>query len=258
MILPRLARPLGRRPPFTVRMAFTLIELLVVIAIIAILASLLLPALSQAKAKASFTKCGSNLRQIGLGLQMYVTDDGRFPYELVVRKNDFFFWFQALEPQVGANWTNSLWQCPSSKFPQAVYPATPETALTANGSYGYNTWGTHRLRPSDPNLGLGEYCDSSWPSPPTPISEAMLAVPSDMIAVADSISYSRMLVVETDWIRPFPDYWRASWHESGENVAFCDGHLERIERGRLYAAAPSARQRWNNDHAPHPETWRGR
>ncbi len=90
------------------RHSFTLIELLVVIAIIAILAALLLPALRRARENAQDATCKNNLRQIGLGVAMFVGDkDGSYPPLYVGG-----YWQDHLKDYVPTIWTMA---CPALK-----------------------------------------------------------------------------------------------------------------------------------------------
>jgi prepilin-type N-terminal cleavage/methylation domain-containing protein/prepilin-type processing-associated H-X9-DG protein len=91
---------------------FTLIELLVVIAVIAILAGLLLPALAGAKSKARRTECGSNARQIGLGMLMYADDhQGFLPHAGHGPDARQESWVVSLQPYLGD--TPRLRACPA-------------------------------------------------------------------------------------------------------------------------------------------------
>jgi prepilin-type processing-associated H-X9-DG protein/prepilin-type N-terminal cleavage/methylation domain-containing protein len=253
------------------RGAFTLIELLVVISIIATLASLLLPALSRAKEAARTAACSSNVHQISLALQMYVEDNKCYP-AYVEYRGDLRFWPDMLEAYTAhANWSNQLYRCLSLKGPTYRDPLNRGGASLL-GSYGYNDWDSYGAG-HDVTFGLG----SAFGNEP-PVGEAEVTVPSDMIAFGDS-NYSPLN--NNDGFLPLPRKYTVAgigslnkaqcyfWqfprnlqlealrmiqrrHSGRYNVAFCDGHAEKIPHQKLYDGSEASLRRWNRDHGPHP------
>ncbi|MHC4950941.1 MAG: type II secretion system protein, partial [Planctomycetota bacterium] len=132
------------------KIGFTLIELLVVIAIIAMLLSILMPALSAVKKKAQQVVCMANLSQWGLVLTLYTEDhDNRFfagsfnytdPNGVTHASSESDLWPYALEPYYQ---THDLMVCPGSPFrtPQIHKPSQIEEAGgNLTGGYGLNGW----------------------------------------------------------------------------------------------------------------------
>jgi prepilin-type N-terminal cleavage/methylation domain-containing protein len=220
--------PKDMRRNFPATSGFTLIELLVVIAVIAMLAALLLPVISSARAKAKRTTCLNNLKQINLGVGMYAGDNGDTLPDM--GPATYIGYKEVVKSYVGLNGPSSpedrIFTCPADTFYYEEIVSTPyvprgrhEQAACDYSSYAFN--GANLLLTNYPN-----YADNGILPGLGGLKLSAIKNPTKTLLVLEASA-----LFPYSWHQPNPPALNhAPMFNNARNVAgFADSHVSFIQ-----------------------------
>jgi prepilin-type N-terminal cleavage/methylation domain-containing protein len=213
--------------------AFTLTELLVVIAIIGILAALLLPVLSRAKADGRRTICLSNLKQIAQGVRMYADDYNNTLFTIPSNPTNFIFpaEYSAYAPLV-RSYAGLKGAIPSPEDKLFACPADILNLDTNNGPILLVSQSIHLQS----NANYSSYCFNAGNA----VFQPPVQTPGQWPGIVGSKTSSIKQPAKTVLVAEFPAFWSYSWHQTSPSgkvlynnapniVSFVDGHVSYVK-----------------------------